>query len=36
VFQVVDAFGRRDAGYDHTAECLETAQERQTKLLGLS
>jgi hypothetical protein len=34
--RVVDAFGRRDAGYDHTAESLETAQERQTKLLGLS
>jgi hypothetical protein len=26
----------RDAGYDHTAERFETAQQRQTKLLGLS
>jgi len=26
----------RDAGYDHTAERLETAQEHQAKLLGLS
>lgn len=26
----------RDARFDHTAERLETAQERQTKLLGLS
>lgn len=26
----------RDAGIDDTAERLETAQERQTKLLGLS
>jgi hypothetical protein len=34
---VLELAGRlRDAGYDHTAERLEAAQERQTKLLGLS
>jgi hypothetical protein len=34
---VLELAGRlRGAGYDHTAERLETAEERQTKLLGLS
>ena len=34
---VLELAGRLDdAGYDHTAERLETAQERQTKILGLS
>jgi hypothetical protein len=34
---VLELAGRlRDSGFDHTAERLETAQERQTGLLGLS
>jgi hypothetical protein len=34
---VLELAGRlRDAGFDTTADRVETAQERQTKLLGLS